>query len=183
MKKSRITAALVGLVVAVATAGTIAMAQQQGGPGYGPGYSRGGGGYGPGMMGGYGPGPGMMGGYGGGYGQGWGRGGYGLDGPLAALNLTEEQREKVAKIQEENRSKNWNTMGQMQSEMFKLRQMYFSEKLDANALSEQQRKVDELRRQMLKSRVEARNEMAAVLTPDQRQQLRSFGPWWQDRGE
>jgi Spy/CpxP family protein refolding chaperone len=122
----------------------------------------------------------MMGGYGGGYGQGWGRGGYGPGGPLAALNLSDDQREKIAKIQEESRSKNWGTMGQMRSEMFKLRQMYQGDKLDPNAVTAQQAKVDELRRQMLKSRVEARNQIDALLTKEQRQQFRSFGPWWQE---
>jgi Spy/CpxP family protein refolding chaperone len=110
----------------------------------------------------------------GGYGPGWGRGGAGL----AGLNLTDEQREKIAKIQEENISKNWSTMGQIRSEAFKLHQLYYSDKVDPNAVAEQQRKVDELRRQMLKTRVEARNQVAGVLTPEQRQQFRSFGPWW-----
>ncbi len=92
-------------------------------------------------------------------------GGYGAGAGLSALNLTDEQREKIAKIQEENRSKNWNTMGQVRGEMFKLRQMYFGDKLDSNAISEQQRKVDELRRQMLKSQVETRNQVAAYSLP------------------
>jgi Spy/CpxP family protein refolding chaperone len=131
-------------------------------------------GYGPGMMGGYGYGPGMMGGYG--RGPGVGRGlGYG--GGLAALNLNSEQSEKIASIQEENRRKNWNTMGQMRSEQFKLRQMYYADKIDPAAVAEQQKKVDELRRQMIKSHAETRNQVAAVLTPEQRKQFRQLGPW------
>jgi Spy/CpxP family protein refolding chaperone len=35
---------------------------------------------------------------------------------------------------------------------------------------------------VLKSRVDARNEMAAVLTPEQRKKLRDAGPWWYDGG-
>lgn len=31
---------------------------------------------------------------------------------------------------------------------------------------------------MLKSRIEARNQIDALLTKEQRQQFRSFGPWW-----
>jgi Spy/CpxP family protein refolding chaperone len=139
----------------------------------------GGPGYGPGMMGGYGGGPGW--GYGPRGGQGFGPGGGG--GPLALLNLTDEQREKVLKIQEENRSKNWDLMGKMRSEQFKLRQMAYGEKLDANAIADQQKKVDELRRQMLKSRIEARNQIAAVLTKEQQQQFRQLGPWWLEESE
>jgi hypothetical protein len=65
----------------------------------------------------------------------------------------------------------------MRTEHFKLRQMYFADAIDPNAFAEQQRKVDELRRGMLKSHIEARK-VEAVLAPEQRRQFRSFGPWW-----
>jgi Spy/CpxP family protein refolding chaperone len=57
--------------------------------------------------------------------------------------------------------------------------------VNANAVVEQQAKIDELRRQVLKARIESRNEMAAVLTPEQRKKLRDAGPWWyrDDTGE
>ena len=169
MNGRKLTAMAAGVVLAFAI-GSSAVAQQ--GPGYGPGPGYG---YGHWMMGGRGPGDGYGRGMMGGYGP---DGGYGAGAGLAALNLTDEQREKIARIQEDNRSKNWNTMGQMRGEMFKLRQMYYGDKLDSNVISEQQRKVDELRRQMLKAQIETRNQVAGVLTPEQRQQFRSFGPWW-----
>ncbi|HET7763959.1 MAG TPA: Spy/CpxP family protein refolding chaperone [Burkholderiales bacterium] len=150
-------------LLALGLAGVVGAALAQG-PGYGPGY-------GPGMMGGYGYGPGMMGGYGPGM-----MGGYG--GGLASLGLNAEQREKIAAVQEENRKANWNTMGQMRSEQFKLRQMYNADKVDSAAVADQQKKVDELRRQMLKSHVEARNQINAILTPEQRKQFRQYGPPW-----
>jgi Spy/CpxP family protein refolding chaperone len=122
-------------------------------------------GYGPGMM----RGQGMM-----GQGQGMQQGA----GMLAALNLTDEQREKVLAIQEEHRKKNWAAMGEVRAEQFKLRSLYGSEKLDPNKVVEQQKKVDALRQQMLKSRVETHNQIAAVLTPEQRKQLRQHAPGW-----
>jgi Spy/CpxP family protein refolding chaperone len=115
---------------------------------------------------------------GGGYGPGMMGGGYGPGGALAALNLTDEQREKIFAIQEEHRKKNWAVMGEMRSEQFKLRGMVRGEKLDADKLVEQQKKVDALRQQMFKSRVETHNQIAAVLTPEQRKQLRQFAPGW-----
>ena len=169
MSRTKLTA-MAAVAVLAAAVGSSAVAQPRPGYGPGPGY-----GYGPGMMGGNSPGDGYGRGMMGGYGPGWGHGG---GAGLASLNLTDEQREKIAKIQEDNRSKNWNTMGQMRGEMFKLRQMHFGDKLDSNAISEQQRKVDELRQQMLKAQIETRNQVAAILTPEQRQQFRSFGPWW-----
>ena len=87
---------------------------------YGPGYGMGpgmmggyGGGYGPG----YGMGPGMMGGYGPGYGMGSGMmggcGGYGYN----ALNLTDAQRDKIAKIQQETQRSQWEVMSKMRETM------------------------------------------------------------------
>ena len=163
MKTRTLTAGLfaVGLAAAAVTA---AFAQ---GPGYGPG---------PGMMGGYGGGPGYGPGMMGGYGP--GARGFGPGGGLAALNLSSEQREKIAAIQEENRKKNWDKMGQMRSEQFRLRRLYSAEKLDPAAIAEQQKKVDDLRRQMIQSRAESHNQVLSVLTPDQRKQFRQYGPWW-----
>lgn len=154
--------ALIACALAIATTAVFAQ-----GYGRGPGY-----GYGPGMMGGGGPGygygPGMM---GPGMGPGAGAG-------LAALNLSDEQREKVYAIREEARQKNWATMGEVRSEQFKLRGMYSAERLDPDKIAEQQKKVDELRRQMVKSRADTHNKVMAVLTPEQRKQAREFGPWW-----
>lgn len=172
-----------GLVALGLAAAAVAVAQP-GGQGYGPGYGPGmmGGGYGsgmgPGMMGGYGPGmgPGMM---GGGYGPGWGASG----GATAALNLTDEQREKVLAIQEENRRKNWDTMGKMRAEQFKLRSLYNADSVEPQAFAEQQKKVDDLRREMLVSRLETRKQVEAVLTPEQRKQFRQFGPRWLEESE
>jgi Spy/CpxP family protein refolding chaperone len=143
------------IAAALALAPAVALAQ-----GYGPGMGRG-----PGMGG-----PGMGGGMGMGYGG----------GALAGLDLSDAQAEKVFAIQEAQHQKNWPTMTRMRSEMFKLRRMYYAEKPDPKAVGEQQKKVDELRRQMVQSHLEARRQIEAILTEDQRKQLRYFGPWWMD---
>ena len=146
----RKTMRVIAVALGLAAAGA-AMAQ-----GYGPGV----GGYGPGMMGG-GYGPGMMGG-----------------GPLSGLDLKDDQRDKIFAIQEEARTKNFGTMTQMRAEQYKMAKMYNAEKADPKLIGEQQKKVDELRRQMIQSRVETRNEIEAVLTPEQKKQLRQYAPWW-----
>jgi len=173
----RKTLRLTAVVLGIAAAGAV-MAQGYGpGGGYGPGMM--GGGYGPGMVGG-GYGPGMMGGgYGpgmmGGHGPGGGMMGFG---PLGALDLKDDQRDKIFAIQEEARTKNFGTMTQMRAEQYKMAKMYNAEKADPKLIGEQQKKVDELRRQMIQSRVETRNEIEAVLTPEQKKQLRQYAPWW-----
>jgi Spy/CpxP family protein refolding chaperone len=144
------------LGAALALASSLAIAQ-----GYGPGYGQGRGMMGEGMMGSARQGGGM----------------------LAGLNLSDEQRQKVLAIQEQHRTKNWAAMGEVRAEQHKLRSLYGAEKLDADKVAEQQKKVDELRRALLKSRVEAHNQMAAVLTPEQRKLLRQHGPWWMGEEE
>jgi Spy/CpxP family protein refolding chaperone len=154
----------IGAALALALASSLVLAQP--GPGYGPG-----------MMG-----QGMM---SGGYGQGMMGGGYGrgAGGPMAALNLSDEQQEKLFAIQEENRRKNWDKMSEVRSEAFKLRRMYNAENVDPKGLLEQQKKVDDLRRGLLASRLEMRKQMESVLTPEQRKQARQFGPWWAQEDE
>ena len=143
------------------------------GPGYGPGY-----GMGPGMMGGYGPGygmdPGMM-GYGGGYGMGPGMmmggcGSYGYG--WAGLNLTDAQRGKIAKIQEESAHQRWDLMGKMHEQGFKLRELYASGKLDDAAMRRAYDTMAAMRKSMFENDLEARKKLDAVLTKEQRQQLR-----------
>lgn len=156
--------------------------------GYGPGY-----GMGPGMMGGYGQGygmgPGMMGGYGPGYGMGPGMmGGYGMGmmgpgmmggwGPMYGLNLDEKQREKLAGIQDNLAKKRWELMGRMHDEQFRLREFYASGKRDEAAIEKSFKRMEELRRQMFDAMMEARTQMNAVLTPEQRERLHRRGPWW-----
>jgi Spy/CpxP family protein refolding chaperone len=74
-------------------------------------------------------------------------------------------------------------MSTMRSERFKLQRMYNADSVDSKSLLEQQKKVDDLRRQMLASRLDMRKQMESVLTPEQRKQIRQFGPWWAHEGE
>ncbi|HMA30670.1 MAG TPA: Spy/CpxP family protein refolding chaperone [Casimicrobiaceae bacterium] len=179
------------VVLGMTLASAVALAQPAGGPGPGPGP----GGAGPGMMRGYGAGapadcyhyrggpgawgggPGAMRGYG--AGPGWGPG---SGGPLSQLDLSADQEQKIAGIHEDLRRKTWDTMGQLQSERFKLRSLYMADKPDPNAIADQEKKVDELRRTMIKARVEASNQMRAVLTKEQRERLREYSPWWMEEG-
>ncbi len=150
-------------------------------------------GRGPGMMRGYGEGPGALGGGRGmmrGYGEGpgaWGGGpgmmrewGASPGGPFSRLDLTADQQQKIAGIHEDMRRKTWDTMGQLHSEQFKLRHLYAADKPDPNAIADQQKKIDDLRLTMLKARVETANQIRAVLTKEQRERLREFGPRWME---
>jgi len=144
---------------------------------------------GAGMMGGNGPGygmgPGMMGGYGAGHGMGPGMmgpgmmgsgmmgsgmmGGYAL-GP--DLNLTTEQRSKIAKVQDDARRKQWDLMGKMHDERSQMNELYSSDKRDDAALSKSYRKMSELRNQMFDLSLSAQKQIDAMLTQEQRDKLK-----------
>jgi Spy/CpxP family protein refolding chaperone len=156
MKRKWIAAAA---IAALFTAGAWA----QMGPGWG-GY--GGYGMGPGMMGGYGygMGPGMMGGYGMGPGMmgGYGRGGYGY----GALNLSEEQRTKIAAIEEEVAKRQWELMDKMHDQHYDLWRG------DESASRKAYEVMSSARKAMFENSLEARKRIDSVLTSEQREQLR-----------
>lgn len=167
-----------------------------GGFGMGPGMM-GGYGMGPGMMGGYGPGggygmgPGMMGGYGaqgmgpgmmgpgmmGGYGaQGMGpgmmgpgmMGGYGA---YAGLNLSDEQRAKIAEIQQDVSRKQWELMGKMREQGFQMHRFDAPGTADDSAARKAYQAMADARKAMFENSLDARKRVDAVLTKEQREQM------------
>jgi len=188
MKKRTIVAALAAVAVALTI--PLTYAQMGAGPGMMGSYGQGQGGYGPGMMYGYGQGqggygPGMMGGYGMGpamkYGYGAGTtGGYGMDPGmmhgwgadyLGALGLSDDQREKITRIEEGLSTKHWELMGEMQQQQFRLRQLMASGKADDAAVGKTYKRLEELRQQMWTAAADAQKQVDASLTKAQRDQL------------
>jgi len=119
---------------------------------------------GPGMMMG-GPGPDMMGG---------GPMMMGL-GMYAALDLTDEQRAKIARIFEDVRKKNWDTMGKVMDESATLRDLYNAPTHDPAAIGRQTVRIAELKRPIIESMVTAHDQIEALLTTEQKDWLRNFG--------
>jgi Spy/CpxP family protein refolding chaperone len=155
------------------------------GPGYGMGY-----GMGPGMMGGYGGygmGPGMMGGYGGygmgpgmmggsgGYGMGpgmmWGYGPGGYGGYGYGVDLSAEQRAKIAEIQQGAFRKQWELMDKMHEEGGPMYQAFGSGAFDEKAARKAYQQMAEAQKEMFELSLETRKKIDAVLTPEQRQQM------------
>ena len=147
MKRTLIAAAAGLLVAGAASSQPYGMGPGMMG-GYGEGY-----GMGPGMMGGYGMGPGMMRGYGGGYAQ---------------LNLTEEQQDKIAAIQEELAQKRYGLMSGMHQQRY---QMFKEGKTDETTLRKSFDAMQAAQKQMFEASLDANKRIEAVLTPDQRKQL------------
>lgn len=165
-----LAAACAGLALSLASP----PAPAQAGPGYGPGYGPGMGMMGPGygMMG---PGYGMMGpgGYGpGAYGPGMGMGmGPGMMGGWGGLpaNLSAEQRTKIAEIQRDLRKRQWPLMQEMHELMWTDAEQGA---LDEQAQRRQFERHAALQKQMFEGMLDARKRIDAVLTPQQREELR-----------
>lgn len=138
-------------------------------------------GMGPGMMGGYGGygnmGSGMMGGYGG---MGMGPGmmfGYANE-AYAGLDLTPEQRKKIADIQEETSKAMWQLMGTMHQQGYHMQGMFGPGALDEQAARKSFQTMTETHKAMFEMQLEARKKTDAVLTKEQREKLRQY---WSSR--
>jgi len=116
------------------------------------------------MGGGMGMGPGMMGG---------GMGMMGM-GPYNMLDLTDDQRSKINKLQDGERRKHWETMGKIMDEQTRLRDLYQADKRDTQAILKVQDQVNQHQRKMLELHLNTQNQIEAVLTKEQREQLKSF---------
>ncbi len=133
---------------------------------------------GPGMMGGYGGGygmgPGMMGGYGsgGGYGMGPGMmGGWGLE-AYAGLKLSPEQKKQITAIQQDSRKTMWPLMGAMHEQGYHMHDLLGPGALDEATARKAFQQMQETQKAMFELRLDARKKIDAVLTSEQREQLR-----------
>jgi Spy/CpxP family protein refolding chaperone len=84
----------------------------------------------------------------------------------------------VEALNEEQAKKTWDLAGKMREETFKLRGLMTTEKRDRTAISNQYKKVQDLRLQGFQARLDALEKIDGVLTKEQREQRRRFGPWW-----
>lgn len=114
---------------------------------------------GPGMMG-----PGMLGGFG--------------MGAVARLDLDENQRKQVLKLEDDLRRKNWDLMGKMQDEMAKMRDaLSTADKRDRSTVLAANKRMAELRQQMLENALDTADKAEALLNAKQREELRRMGAW------
>jgi len=144
--------------------------------GYGPcwrdGDGRMGYGHGRGMMGGgHGGGPGAWGGHHGSWDGPMGMGpAFGL-GPVWRLDLSDTQRAQVNKIADDLRHANWATIGKLQDAQAKLRDLESQSTPDPKKVGATYGEASKLRQDILEASVQARNQVRALLTPAQRQEL------------
>jgi Spy/CpxP family protein refolding chaperone len=157
-----------GVAASVLVGGLVAAQPYGTGPGmmngYGPGASYG---MGPGFMpgpGGYGMGPGMMGSFGG--------------EAYVGLDLSPEQRNKIAEIQQVTAKAQWQLMGTMREQGYRMYGIAGPGAFDEAAARKSFEAMTETRREMFEMQIEARKKLDAVLTPEQREELRRY---WSSR--
>jgi Spy/CpxP family protein refolding chaperone len=100
-------------------------------------------------------------------------GGDGL-GMFGMLDLTDEQRTKINKIHDDLRKQHWAMMGKMMDEQNALRDLHQADVLDAKKIGAVYGNLGKLRQQMAETHVEAKNKIHALLTPEQRDQMRQW---------
>ncbi len=95
-------------------------------------------------------------------------------GLIYSLDLSDEQRSKVRKIEGDLRRKNWDAMGKVRDEKDKLRDLFEASPRDPKAIGAAYGAMFGYQRQMIEASIEALNRAEAVLTEAQRQQLKQL---------
>ena len=149
---------LIGMGVAASVLVAAAVAAQPYGMGHGMMN-----GYGTGFMvdpGGYAMGPGMMGTFGG--------------DAYAGLDLSLEQRSKISEIQQATAKAHWQLMGTMHEQGYRRYGNAGPGAFDEAAARKSFEAMSETRKAMFEMQIEARKKVDAVLTPQQREQVRRY---------
>jgi Spy/CpxP family protein refolding chaperone len=93
---------------------------------------------------------------------------------MQTLGLNPEQKAKISQIQGQARKKQWQVMGDLREERIKLHELMSSDSSpDPAAATAQYQKVQDLERQLFEGALIARNQIAATLTPEQKEKLKS----------
>ncbi len=107
----------------------------------------------------------------------YGMGGHHMGGMgrVEMLDLTKEQRTSIHRLQDQLRKANWDAMGKMMDESSKLRELFAVDKPDAKKIGAVYGNIFDLRRQMIENKIDTQNRVDAVLTAEQREQLKQRG--------
>ncbi len=86
---------------------------------------------------------------------------------LGALTLSKDQQSKINKLSDELKHNNWATLGLINDETAKLRDLYEADKRDPAAIGKEYQKVFDLKRQMIETYLDTQNRIEEILTPEQ----------------
>lgn len=100
-------------------------------------------------------------------------------GAVAALNLTADQRQQLVKLRAEHQAQVAPLRAELGVKRAELQVLWVADELDAAAVRDKSAEIEKLRSRLHDSRVQHRLAVAAILTPEQRQQMarvRGHGP-------
>jgi len=111
-------------------------------------------------------------------------GDYGL-GQVSRLDLSDQQRDQINKLRDQLRRQHWDIMGKMMDERSKLQDLYAEDKPDPEKIGAVYDEIAKLQKEMVQTRIETRNKIQDVLTPQQREQLKTWrqGRWGAGGGQ
>lgn len=92
---------------------------------------------------------------------------------LGALALSKEQHSKINQLSDELKHNNWTTLGLINDETAKLRDLYEADKRDPAAIGKEYQKVFDLKRQMIEAYLNTQNRIEEILTPEQLAKLKN----------
>lgn len=95
-------------------------------------------------------------------------------GYYGALNVSEEQQDKIDELHDDLRRTNWELQGRVFDERDKLRDLFRADTPDPEAVDRIYANLFDLERQMIVNRVKANNNILGVLTLPQRDRLREL---------
>lgn len=103
-------------------------------------------------------------------------------GPLDQLDLSRQQLGAVRVINDELRDRQSNLSRRLAAEQEKLRALYDAPERDRSKIEKEYRRIDQLRREMFESSVNAQDRIEAQLSVQQRQRLHRIAPRWNAGG-
>ncbi len=107
--------------------------------------------------------------------QGW-RGPHGQS-MMARLNLTQDQRDQLKKLREQNRAATKDEVTKLSDLRHQLEDQLLSDNPDQGQIKSLTDQIGQLQQQLFAQRIQQRQQELAIFTPEQRQQLRQ---WHQD---
>ena len=99
-------------------------------------------------------------------------------GPLDQLDLSRQQLGAINVINDELRDRQSNLDRRIAAEKEKLRELYDAPERDRARIDRQFRRIDQLRREMFESSVNAQDRIETQLSAQQRQRLHRIAPNW-----
>lgn len=95
-------------------------------------------------------------------------------GPYGMLDLSDSQRQKLREIHSNLRKRHWGLMDKLMDYSEQLYKLYDVDKPDAQQIGNVYKNIFDIRRQMIESKITAKNQIYDILTKEQREKLKNW---------